>query len=372
MKCGRAAADYKLAYSAHQVKFDVDNAHYDEKEFNLRANMAAPSKLRGKHHELILDSRLDQSAALQAVTLSVDGIAGDGIPVEENNFTIIADDRAKVSVPGFDLTGKWVENVEQYGVAYRSINGCDEYIDSKAPFVTEDIIYFFNTVNMPDTINRYITKSSIQRECAPWETPAGADPKYVHFGFIGYTNKNRDWMYMSDWVSRWSKTMIVTDGNANDSKSTDRLAEFDISQTGSDGIYCFRYNESNHIPYVSEAKPMPSESLGQDEVLVLDTTFEVLKWMRSAFATAVQIHNHSSVRVFYKPEVAPKVPTVLVKTDSLSYDTARITDSQLQTIHTFAMRNLTRGDYTHKEVNDVKEAKAEVAELASDIVAKEI
>jgi hypothetical protein len=76
----RAVADIKLAYDDHQIRFDVDKRHYDAKEFNLRCNLNS-SETRGipsAGYEpigtlLYLDSRLDQNAAVQAITLSTRG-----------------------------------------------------------------------------------------------------------------------------------------------------------------------------------------------------------------------------------------------------------------------------------------------------------
>jgi hypothetical protein len=71
--CGRAIADLKVAYDDHQLRWDVEKAHYDEKEFNLRVNMGYdvnPEKGDGQNYRLYLDSRLDMNAAIQAVTIS--------------------------------------------------------------------------------------------------------------------------------------------------------------------------------------------------------------------------------------------------------------------------------------------------------------
>lgn len=76
---GRAAADIKMAYQDHQIKYDVEDPHYDEKEFNLRANMSSYRTAESASTEmanfvstarLIKDSRLASSPAIQASTLS--------------------------------------------------------------------------------------------------------------------------------------------------------------------------------------------------------------------------------------------------------------------------------------------------------------
>lgn len=70
---GRAAADIKLAYEDHFVRYDVEARHYDAKEFNLRCNFSstensALARINGT--PILLDSRLDMNAAIQAVTIS--------------------------------------------------------------------------------------------------------------------------------------------------------------------------------------------------------------------------------------------------------------------------------------------------------------
>lgn len=76
---GRAAADIKMAYGDHQIKYDVEAPHYDEKEFNLRANMSSYANTASSTVDvtnfvstarLIKDSRLASSPAIQASTLS--------------------------------------------------------------------------------------------------------------------------------------------------------------------------------------------------------------------------------------------------------------------------------------------------------------
>jgi len=76
----RAVADIKLAYDDHQLKYDVETRHYDAKEFNLRCNLNSertrgiPSLNWNPLGVLIyMDSRLDQNAAVQAITLSTAG-----------------------------------------------------------------------------------------------------------------------------------------------------------------------------------------------------------------------------------------------------------------------------------------------------------
>jgi hypothetical protein len=73
LSMGRANADIKLAFADHAIKYDVEERHYDEKEFNLRTNLTREFDLNTLYDEtvrLLLDSRLKVSEAIQAVTLS--------------------------------------------------------------------------------------------------------------------------------------------------------------------------------------------------------------------------------------------------------------------------------------------------------------
>lgn len=81
MGTGRAMADVRLAYVDHAQRLDVEDPHYDEKEFNLRLNLTSylqGSPYGGEMIELIKDSRLAQSPAIQASTLSTSNYASTG------------------------------------------------------------------------------------------------------------------------------------------------------------------------------------------------------------------------------------------------------------------------------------------------------
>jgi hypothetical protein len=107
---GRAAADFATAYMDAGIKFDVDLPHYDEKEYNLRANMKhydAYYAYTGSH-QLIKDSRLDMNAAIQAVTLSTPEDSqsiGDTTPFPIWDYTV-----------GINLqNGKWLNDAIEVG-----------------------------------------------------------------------------------------------------------------------------------------------------------------------------------------------------------------------------------------------------------------
>lgn len=68
---GRACADFYTAYADHTQRLDVEDRHYDEKEYNLRQNYNSVLMPRcNTATEVVMDSRLDMNAALQAVTIS--------------------------------------------------------------------------------------------------------------------------------------------------------------------------------------------------------------------------------------------------------------------------------------------------------------
>jgi len=73
LQLGRANADIFVALSAHSADFTVDDRHYDEKEFNLRMNLTTPFSTCTTKNDtvrLLLDSRLDLNAAIQATSIS--------------------------------------------------------------------------------------------------------------------------------------------------------------------------------------------------------------------------------------------------------------------------------------------------------------
>jgi hypothetical protein len=80
---GRALSDFAYAYADHEVKYDVEDRHFDEKEFCLRQNIArynmciptaGPVKTMFDDGavEILMDSRLDMNAGIQALTISLD------------------------------------------------------------------------------------------------------------------------------------------------------------------------------------------------------------------------------------------------------------------------------------------------------------
>ena len=78
ISAGRAGSDLKLAYNDHDMRLTVEPRHYDEKEFNLRCNFTSGVNngwaYRNNGNTILLDSRLDMNAAIQAVTISTVGI----------------------------------------------------------------------------------------------------------------------------------------------------------------------------------------------------------------------------------------------------------------------------------------------------------
>lgn len=78
--CGRAAADFHTAFDSNGIDYTVEVPHYDAKEFNLRVNAkvlnGSESKFTG-NHRIVMDSRLQMNAALQAVTISTANSTGE-------------------------------------------------------------------------------------------------------------------------------------------------------------------------------------------------------------------------------------------------------------------------------------------------------
>jgi hypothetical protein len=89
---GRASSDFAVAYSDSGIKYDVEPFHYDEKEYNLRCNMRVLGQAGGNessvagNHLVVLDSRLDMNAAIQAVTISTPDV--DDLTGEDKCYTL--------------------------------------------------------------------------------------------------------------------------------------------------------------------------------------------------------------------------------------------------------------------------------------------
>jgi len=152
---GRAAADYSTAYADAGIKFDVDLPHYDEKEYNLRANMKRTDTYYEytQSHQLVKDSRLDMNAAIQAITLSTpeQTEAGtDTTPFPIWDYTI-----------GINLqNGKWINNT----VNVKDTDVSNAQIDSKFMknlnwrFISEGDI---GNVNLNDTALNLVVQEII-------------------------------------------------------------------------------------------------------------------------------------------------------------------------------------------------------------------
>lgn len=88
--CGRASADFNVAYAGNGVKLDIEVPHYDSKEYNLRMNLrlggdANESRVAGGKHTVVMDSRFVQNPALQAVTISTPTLDGTA-PLQVKNI----------------------------------------------------------------------------------------------------------------------------------------------------------------------------------------------------------------------------------------------------------------------------------------------
>lgn len=85
VQCGRAGADLATSFKGHQQRLSVEEPHYDEKEFNLRCNMTIENFDVASHvpvkegARVILDSRLDMNAAIQAVLMSTQAKVKDPV-----------------------------------------------------------------------------------------------------------------------------------------------------------------------------------------------------------------------------------------------------------------------------------------------------
>jgi hypothetical protein len=135
---GRANADVALAFKSHATRYDVEERHYDEKEFNLRCNLTCDNQLcftAPDHNRLLLDSRLDINAAIQAITIStrprgsgdptdvVDEINSHGYGVyKDTSFIHVVDTKIVTNVVGLSASAATIFNGALFEATYNGTN----------------------------------------------------------------------------------------------------------------------------------------------------------------------------------------------------------------------------------------------------------
>jgi hypothetical protein len=150
---GRALSDFAMAYADHEIKYDVEDRHFDEKEFCLRQNIAryeqaynfgAGKKSTGLDDgsvEVYMDSRIDMNAGIQAITISLDNapgqitISGSGLaPFPITSCTLFLDNAGLPSAIANAITNaKWTNAYGSWMYYDKTFAGyANEHILNKA------------------------------------------------------------------------------------------------------------------------------------------------------------------------------------------------------------------------------------------------
>jgi len=310
---GRAAADIALAYKNHQIRYDVENRHYDEKEYNLRINSTCPGRVsQGDKYMIMLDSRLDPSAAIQAVTLNT-------YDASQNPASYM--DTSIHFVRGTNVNSK---KYMAYKTSYTT--------KVKSPFYVRDVIFLVNDTpelyEDADVFGNFdYTENKINYEA----TTSGI----LEVGFWRWYSITEYSLSVSiifddpdQSTPFWGKTMGPNSSTLNpDSKNED-------SQFSAEWV---QYFNSHMFP----------ASLLADKAII------------EACLIATQMHNAS----VYSSTANNHIAIV----DTLAYDTATLNVSQIEAIQVMALRNLTRGNYKGKTNTSQVEAKEALVEAVETV-----
>jgi hypothetical protein len=304
---GRAAADIALAYKNHQVRYDVEDRHYDEKEYNLRINSTFPGRVsQGKQYMIMLDSRLDSSAAIQAVTL--------------NTLDALESSGSYAMTPLVSTSGANYE----YEIQYTS--------KMQSPFFVRDVIFLVNGIEE----SRHVLGDTYFNDGgARW--PISSE-----------TIKGTGWKWVS--VSEYCLTITPYTDPAEHTTTLNYGPASGPSDLGAHGD-----DEQTVEQFDVEFYKYTTNSSTPGELLFDRAIIE-------ACLIALQMHNQSVCNIGNGDE------SFLI--DTLAYDTATINPSQLEAIQLMAMRNLTRGDYKGKTTQPQEEAKEALVDAVKAVEKK--
>jgi len=319
---GRAVSDLCLAYKDHQIKYDVNDATYDAKEFNLRCNLTSPSKII-THKDaatVILDSRLDQSAALQAVTCSSSYLPWD---------PSVGDQVGVGFYQGEITTTTVYPEGKDYGVVIPHMDNNSSNINQsiQPPFYVSDVIFVI------------LDREGIIHE--PVVTQNSRTSQKTKAGTYGTLN---NFAWISALATRYYTVV--------DAEGVLVPVEESIHPLKQDSLTLRRYTVQD-VPTVSYVSTL---ALVEYDQLAIDVVDGCL--------ASIQMHNQT---LDNNPIYDSDTLWVHDHT-SLAYDTATINISQVKALHTMFIRNLTRGDYKAKSSDAINEAKDSVAQLAKDVL----
>jgi hypothetical protein len=340
MNCGRAAADLHTAYKDHQVDYSVNDSIYDAKEYNLRCNLTSPMKMAAGYDkvELILDSRLDQNAALQAVSCSVSKRMLKAYD-ESGNGSCQYQVAAQMGVR--EVNG---EAIVFPRIDYESHPDELRYTDENAfmgPFVVSDVQFI---VHQSDGVSYgYV----------PMDTPEWSTlPSWLAVG-----GTKTDWSGWT-WISMWATRLYLARSGRDSAETTAVQYVLERRFINRDDALAFKqdgYVSVNrgvsHSFWKLEQSTHPISNQAHTFTAAVD-----------ACVIAVQMHNHTTAsEIWYDTSSSM---TLIWDMNSLAYDTAVVNNSQVATIQNMFMRNLFDGESTMKSRAPLDDAKEDIIDLA--------
>ena len=292
-KCGRAIADIHLSYGDHYHNWDVDEAHFDEKEYNLRMNQTSADDPVGPTDRilLLLDSRLDLNAALQAVSISTSYASSENRPSRPAAGPVDQLITPITPVPKFTLVRGDAANLSD---AY------DYYSTIITPFIHNDwVIYLRDTSGYLGELTGGVLK--------PINIATNAE-----FSNLSPTSWYR--IYKRGELKLFA-TMTSGTPTSTYSYGTKPQSTWWYQQLYKYCAIALQMHENKYYEVIEiSGTGRPDISAGKG------TTF-----------------------------------TLHIKTNPLSYDRATITRTQLEAIQNMAIRNLVRGDYKQKSGDEKRE-----------------
>jgi hypothetical protein len=339
MNCGRAAADLHTAYKDHQVDYSVNDSIFDAKEYNLRCNLTSPMKVAPGYDkvELVLDSRLDQNAALQAVTCSsskrmrkIAGESGNGsaqyqVAVYKG---VCPTDTEAIIYPFIDHT----INLDSDNNNVWGFTG---------PFVVSDVQFIINQASpiyygYPD-----MNIASEHPSLPTWLAVAGTMP-------------NKSWT----WVSMWATRLYLVRTSRESAETTPVRYAVERRFVNKDDALAF--NPSGYISTVDGVQHT-FWKLEQSSHPISNHAHTLTAAVDSCII-AVQMHNHTTASDIWLD--TEKATTYIWDMNPLAYDTAVVNNSQIASIQNMFMRNLFDGETTMKSRAPLDDAKQDIVDLA--------
>jgi hypothetical protein len=343
MNCGRASADLHTAYKDHQVDYSVNDSIFDAKEYNLRCNLTSPMKVAAGFDkvELVLDSRLDQNAALQAVTCSVSKRMASAFD-ESGNGSCHYQVAAKMGVYEADGEAIIFPQID-YTLAPDDLFVKESY-GIQGPFVVSDVQFILNQADLWNPAQRFGYENyhlDAWSQHSSWLAVAG-------------WMANESWQ----WVSMWATRLYLCRESTADATTTPLLYVLERRfPNRDDAVACdvAGFKSENNGKTVDFWK-------AEQSVHPISNHSHILTAAVDSCIIAVQMHNHTTASdIIYDTR---SQTTIINDLNPLAYDTAVVNNAQVATIQNMFMRNLFDGESTMKDREPLDAAKENIVDLA--------